>query len=73
MDVKCSCYGCSIQRLRAGIGTPDSSAEACDPLNACATHGRCWAHSAWIDEAACDPSGACVQRLSCGTHGKEPS
>lgn len=56
-DVSCSCYGCSIERQRAGIPSPDRSAEPCSPPDACATHGRCWTHSEWIDEAACDPPG----------------
>jgi hypothetical protein len=47
----CSCYGCAIARQRAGIPAPDHSTEPCDPPNACADHGRCWTHSAWIDEA----------------------
>lgn len=25
---------------------------ACDPPDACATHGRCWTHSTWDDEDA---------------------
>lgn len=68
-DVACSCYGCEIERQRAGIRAPDRSAEPCQPENACAEHGRCWAHSEWVDTAACDPPNACVDRIACGAHG----
>jgi hypothetical protein len=43
----CACYGCAIERQRAGIPAPDRSAEPCNPPGACATHGRCWTHSEW--------------------------
>jgi hypothetical protein len=46
-DVECSCYGCAIERQRAGIPAPDRSADPCSPPDACATHGRCWTHSEW--------------------------
>ena len=71
-SVQCSCYGCEIQRLRAGQPTADRAVEACSPPGACATHGRCWTHSSWIDEATCDPPGACSQGISCGAHGAVP-
>lgn len=71
--VECSCYGCVIARQRAGIPSPDRSAEPCSPPEACTTHGRCWTHSEWIDEAACDPPNACVRKISCGAHGKVSS
>ena len=67
--VECACYGCEIQRLRADARPQDRSAELCSPPGACATHGRCWTHSTWIDEAACDPPGACARGISCGAHG----
>ncbi len=82
---ECRCYGCEIQRRRAGIPTPDRSADPCDPPGACARDGRRWTHSEWVDElrvfgqgqgagdgleAACDPPGACASRLSCGVHGE---
>ena len=67
--VECSCFGCEIQRLRAGAQLPDRSSEPCSPSGACATHGRCWTHSAWVDEAACDPPDACASRLPCEAHG----
>lgn len=70
MDVKCSCYGCTIRRSRASLRLVDRSAEVCDPSNACATHDRCWTHSEWVDEAACVPSGACTRGISCDAHGK---
>jgi len=69
-DVACSCYGCTIERRRAGMRLVDRSSEACDPPEACATHGRCWTHSEWVDEAACDPRNACVNQLACGAHRK---
>ena len=58
----CRCYGCSIERRLAGLSEPDRSADPCSPPEACATHGRCWTHSEWIDESACDPLNACVLR-----------
>lgn len=67
-SVQCSCYGCEIERLRAGIQPPDRSMEPCSPPDACATHGRCWTHSTWIDEALCDPPGACGGGISCDAH-----
>ncbi len=67
-DVDCSCYGCSIARQRAGLLAPDRSAESCAPPNACATHGRCWTHSEWVDEARCDPPGACTSGSRCAAH-----
>ena len=48
-DVECSCYGCTIKRQRAGISTPDRSAEPCNPADACAKDGQCWTHSEWLD------------------------
>jgi hypothetical protein len=69
-EVPCACYGCTIERQRAGIPAPDHSAEPCSPPDACATHGRCWTHSEWIDMAACDPPNACANRISCGAHGE---
>jgi hypothetical protein len=68
-SVECSCYGCEIQRLRAGIRPPDRSSEPCSPPSACADHGRCWTHSEWIDMAVCDPLSACASGISCGAHG----
>lgn len=53
--VECSCYGCAIGRQRAGVRPPDRSADPCDPPSACLTHGRCWTHSEWINEAERDP------------------
>jgi hypothetical protein len=67
-EVECSCYGCAIERQRAGITEPDRSSQPCNPLDACSTHGRCWTHSKWIDEAACDPPSACVLLLGCSAH-----
>jgi len=55
--VDCSCYGCTIKRQRAGIPTPDRSADPCVPPSACVKDGQCWVHSEWIDEAACVPPG----------------
>lgn len=69
-SIECACYGCVIERQRAGIPTPDRSADPCEPAEACATHGRCWTHSEWVDEAACDPPSACTIGLSCGAHEK---
>ena len=68
--VECSCYGCQITRRRAGIRLVDRSGEPCEPPEACRTHGRCWTHSAWVDEAACDPPSACARGLACDAHGK---
>lgn len=31
---------------------PYAPSDSCDPENACATHGRCWAHSEWTED--CD-------------------
>jgi hypothetical protein len=53
-EVDCSCYGCAIARQRAAIVGPDRSEEPCSPPDACATHGRCWTHSEWVDEARRD-------------------
>lgn len=69
-DVTCSCYGCTIERARAGIRAPDRSADPCDPPEACASHGRCWTHSEWLDPAECDPPNACMDGIACGAHGK---
>lgn len=66
----CPCYGCSIERQRAGIPAPDRSGEPCEPTGACASDEPCWTHSDWIDEAACDPAGACGNRIACAAHGK---
>jgi hypothetical protein len=71
-DIDCSCYGCVIGRVRAGVPLPDRSAEPCKPVGACQKNGQCWTHSEWIDEAACDPPNACVNRILCSTHDKEP-
>lgn len=66
----CSCYGCTIDRQHVCIPEPDRSVEPCQPLDACATHGRCWIHSEWIDMSRCDPPNACASRISCGAHGE---
>ena len=70
----CRCYGCSIQRQRAGIPAPDRSSDPCVPPGACTRdvrdNGRCWTHSEWIDEAVCDPRNACVRGISCVVHGQ---
>jgi len=68
VDVECSCYGCTIKRQRLGIVPPDRSAEPCQPPGACASHGQCWTHSEWVDEARCDPPNACVTGSHCATH-----
>lgn len=65
----CACYGCAIQRERAGIPHPDRSAELCSPPDACAAHESCWTHSEWIDLSRCDPPDACVSRVRCEAHG----
>lgn len=67
-EVHCSCYGCAIERQRAGVVTPDRSGEPCAPPDACSTHGRCWTHSEWVDEARCLPLGACAAGLRCAEH-----
>jgi len=72
-SVECSCYGCTTVRHRAGIPTPDRSAEPCLPPDACAKDGRCWTHSEWVDLARCDPPNACTDGISCGAHGKVQS
>jgi hypothetical protein len=64
----CQCYGCTIERQRAGIVEPDRSADPCDPPNACAIDGNCWTHSEWIDHAACSPLDACARGFSCEVH-----
>ena len=74
VEVECSCYGCAIERQRAGIQVVDRSSDPCNPPEACTTHGRCWTHSEWIDESACDPPSACARQISgepglhCRTH-----
>jgi hypothetical protein len=67
-DVECSCYGCVVGRIRAGMPLPDRSVEPCDPADACRKDGQCWTHSEWIDEAACDPPSACVNQIRCAAH-----
>lgn len=37
----CPCYGCSIERQRAGIPAPDRSGEPCEPIGACASDKEC--------------------------------
>ena len=64
----CRCYGCTIERQRAGIAEPDRTADPCDPPNACVIDGHCWTHSEWIDHAACSPFDACARGLSCEAH-----
>lgn len=68
VDDPCPCYGCSIERQRAGISSPDRSGEPCAPVEACGRGEACWTHSAWVDEAACDPPGACGTRIACAAH-----
>lgn len=64
--VDCSCYGCAIQRQRAGIPALDRSAEPCDPSGACAKDGRCWTHSEWLDESRA----ICAADTACRKEGK---
>jgi hypothetical protein len=66
--VVCSCYGCTIERQRAGMPEPDRSADPCSPLGACATHGHCWTHSEWLNEAHCNPPRACAMKQRCEAH-----
>ena len=72
-EVVCACYGCTIQRQRAGMAQPDRSGEPCSPPDACNKDDQCWTHSEWIDEAACDPPGACATRHECVVHGRTVS
>src|SRR5882672_6868937 len=48
-DVACSCYGCEIQRQRAGITAPDRSGEPRNPIGACDREilGFMYAHLSW--------------------------
>lgn len=70
-QVTCECYGCAIERRHAGIASPDRSREACVPSDACSTHGRCWTHSEWVDEARCVPPGACAGKIHCTMHAED--
>ena len=39
-----------LHSIGSGIDTPKPTPVFCYPPDACATHGRCWAHSYWVDE-----------------------
>lgn len=68
-DTLCSCYGCTIERQRAGLPSPDRSTEPCTPVDACVRDENCWTHSEWVDTSRCDPPNACISRMRCVAHG----